>query len=170
MGSSGEPTTYDLVATINAYNGDTPVTSWQDEFSGKSSARKLFYKISASDINLHESAVSNYVWRYGKIPKIGNFNNEIAYEFELMNSYPNPFNPSTKIVYSLAEDSKVQIKVYDMLGTEVAELVNETKSAGFYEETFNASDLSSGVYIYRIIALKGDRILFSESKRMMLIK
>jgi hypothetical protein len=91
-------------------------------------------------------------------------------EFEMEQNYPNPFNPSTKIVYSLAEDSKVQIKVYDMLGTEVADLVNDTKPAGFYEITFDASDLSSGVYIYRITALNGERLLFNESKRMILIK
>ena len=68
------------------------------------------------------------------------------------------------------ENAEVQIKVYDMLGTEVAELVNETKAAGFYETTFEASNLSSGVYIYRITAMNGERILFSESKRMILMK
>ncbi len=57
-----------------------------------------------------------------------------------------------------------------ILGKEIAELVNEIKSAGFYETTFNGSDLASGVYIYRITALKGDRILFSQSKQMILIK
>ncbi|MDO8550154.1 MAG: T9SS type A sorting domain-containing protein [Ignavibacteria bacterium] len=62
------------------------------------------------------------------------------------------------------------MKVYDMLGTEVRELVNETKAAGYYEATFDASYLSSGVYIYRITALNGDRILFSQSKQMILMK
>jgi hypothetical protein len=90
--------------------------------------------------------------------------------FELNQNYPNPFNPSTKITYGIGEDAKVQIKMYDMLGNEVAELVNETKPAGFYESTFDASELSSGVYIYRITALNGDRIIFSQSRQMMLIK
>jgi hypothetical protein len=57
-----------------------------------------------------------------------------------------------------------------MPGTEVAELVNETKPAGYYEMTFDASKLSSGVYVYRIIALRGESMLFSESKRMILLK
>ena len=57
-----------------------------------------------------------------------------------------------------------------MLGTEVAELVNEIKPAGLYETTFDASSLSSGVYVYRITALSGDRILFSQSKQMILLK
>jgi hypothetical protein len=57
-----------------------------------------------------------------------------------------------------------------MLGTEVATLVDETKAAGFYETTFDASNLSSGVYIYRITALNGERILFSQSKQLILMK
>jgi hypothetical protein len=57
-----------------------------------------------------------------------------------------------------------------MLGTEVAELVNEMKPAGLYEATFNGSGLSSGVYIYRITAMNGERILFSKSKQMILLR
>ena len=68
------------------------------------------------------------------------------------------------------KDAKLQIKVYSLPGTEVTELVNELKPAGFYEKTFNGSGLSNGVYIYRITALNGDRILFSQSKQMILIK
>ena len=97
-----------------------------------------------------------------------NLNNLL--EYSLLQNYPNPFNPSTKIPYGLSEELKVQIKVYDILGTEAAELVNEFKPSGFYETTFDGSDLASGVYIYRIMALKGDRILFSQSKQMILIK
>ncbi|HEX9739909.1 MAG TPA: T9SS type A sorting domain-containing protein [Ignavibacteriaceae bacterium] len=65
---------------------------------------------------------------------------------------------------------KVQIKVYDMLGTEVAELVTDYKAAGFYETTFDASNLSSGVYIYRIIVLSGEKILYSQSNQMIFLK
>jgi hypothetical protein len=57
-----------------------------------------------------------------------------------------------------------------MPGTEVAELVNETKPAGYYEMTFDASKLSSGVYVYRIIALRGESMLFTDSKRLILVK
>jgi hypothetical protein len=91
-------------------------------------------------------------------------------DFSLDQNYPNPFNPSTVINYALSEDAKIQIKVYDMLGTEIAELVNETRAAGFYETTFDASNLSSGVYIYRITALNGGKILFNQSKHMILMK
>lgn len=64
----------------------------------------------------------------------------------------------------------VNIKVYDLLGREVRELVNEQKAAGFYTVNFNASNLSSGIYLYRITAQYGGEILYSESKLMTLMK
>jgi photosystem II stability/assembly factor-like uncharacterized protein len=73
-------------------------------------------------------------------------------KFNLSQNYPNPFNPTTTINYSLPSDSKVSVKVYDVLGKEVATLVNETKSAGNYQVNFDASKLASGVYIYKIQA------------------
>jgi len=85
--------------------------------------------------------------------------------FTLSQNYPNPFNPSTVIKYSLPEKSNVSIKVYDMLGQEVATLVNEVKNAGTYQVNFDASGLTSGMYIYKIQA--GDYV---SSKKMMLLK
>ena len=72
--------------------------------------------------------------------------------YELAQNYPNPFNPTTVIKYSIPEAANVEIKVYDMLGGEVADLVNEVKDAGAHEVNFNASSLSSGIYIYSIHA------------------
>lgn len=77
---------------------------------------------------------------------------EVPGEFSLEQNYPNPFNPGTVIQFSLPQTAEVQLKVYDMLGREVATLINEQKSAGSYNVTFNAASLSSGVYFYRIIA------------------
>jgi len=87
------------------------------------------------------------------------------YNFVLNQNYPNPFNPSTKISYSLREGGLVTLKVYDILGKEVASLLNENKPAGNYEIEFNASKLTSGVYIYSIKAGK-----FKQSKKMLLMK
>ncbi len=81
------------------------------------------------------------------------------------NSYPNPFNPSTIINYTLPTDGKVVIRVYDILGREVAELVNEFKTAGKYSVQFNGSNLASGIYFYRIGAGK-----FSQTKKLVLTK
>ena len=85
--------------------------------------------------------------------------------FNLEQNYPNPFNPSTSIKYSVAERSNVSIKVYDMLGKEVATLLNSVKDAGSYNVNFDASNLSSGMYVYTITA--GN---FTSSKKMMLMK
>ncbi|RKZ00371.1 MAG: hypothetical protein DRQ13_00555 [Ignavibacteriae bacterium] len=70
--------------------------------------------------------------------------------YELEQNYPNPFNPSTQINYNITEGGLVNIKVYNILGIEVAALVNEYKPAGSYQVTFNGNDLSSGVYIYSL--------------------
>ncbi len=73
-------------------------------------------------------------------------------KFYLYQNYPNPFNPTTTIKYSIPKTSNVELKVFDILGREVAELVNEEKPAGNYTLNFNASKLSSGIYFYRIKA------------------
>jgi len=86
-------------------------------------------------------------------------------EFKLYDNYPNPFNPTTIIRYSIPEVSFTSIKIYNELGKEVASLVNETKSAGTFEVEFNASNLSSGVYFYTIQAGS-----FKETKKMILAK
>ena len=72
--------------------------------------------------------------------------------FALYQNYPNPFNPTTSIKYTIAEESFVSIKVYSIIGSEIATLVNEKLSAGSYEINFDASSLSSGAYIYKIQA------------------
>ncbi len=86
-------------------------------------------------------------------------------EFALDQNYPNPFNPSTLIRYSLKEDSFVSLKIYNVVGQEVASMVNRNQKAGRYELSFNASNLASGVYIYQISAGS-----FISSKKMMLLK
>ena len=93
-------------------------------------------------------------------------------EFELSQNYPNPFNPTTTISYSIpvvdakfATTTNVELKIYDVLGKEVATLVNEQKSAGNYKVEFDASTLTSGIYFYTIRSGK-----FFETKKMLLMK
>jgi len=86
-------------------------------------------------------------------------------KFELAQNFPNPFNPTTTIRYQLPVNGQITLKVYDMLGKEVATLVNEQKLAGSYEVTLNADKLSSGVYYYQ---LKTDN--FVQTKKLALVK
>ena len=88
-----------------------------------------------------------------------------ANSFSLQQNYPNPFNPTTSMQYTISSRQFVTLKVYDLLGREVATLVNEEKPAGEYEVEFNAADLPSGIYFYQLKA--GE---FSKTKKMILLK
>ena len=89
----------------------------------------------------------------------------IPAEYLLLQNHPNPFNPSTRIVYSLPEAAKVKLEVFDLLGKRITTLVDGKKESGRYSVTFNASNLSSGIYIYRLAT---DRQTFA--KKMLLMK
>ena len=92
-------------------------------------------------------------------------NSDIPSGYALLNNYPNPFNPSTTISFSIPNEEFVSLKVFNSLGEEVVELINETKPAGNYSISFNASGLTSGIYFYQIKA--GN---FTNSKKMILMK
>ena len=93
--------------------------------------------------------------------------NTIPDSYTLEQNYPNPFNPSTKINFTLANNSLVNLKVVNLAGQEVAELVNDRRDAGNYEVNFNAADygLSSGIYFYTLTSGS-----FTDTKKMILIK
>ncbi|AFH49003.1 Hypothetical protein IALB_1293 [Ignavibacterium album JCM 16511] len=100
-----------------------------------------------------------------KYLNVVNVNIGLPTKFILEQNYPNPFNPSTKISYALSNPELVSLKVFDILGNEVANLVNEFQQAGVYEIEFNASELPSGIYYYRLTA--GN---FSDVKKMLMTK
>ncbi len=91
--------------------------------------------------------------------------NELPTKFHLEQNYPNPFNPTTTIKYQIPEISFVTLKVYDVLGSEIETLINEEKPVGSYEVDFDASNLSSGIYFFRLKAGS-----FVETKKMVLLK
>ena len=110
--------------------------------------------------------VGNVLEFFGLITDVEDENeNQIVLNYNLAQNYPNPFNPTTKIEYRIKESSKVELKVYDILGSEVAVLVDEYQDAGNYSIDFNAANLSSGVYFYRIKS--GD---FTSIKKMILLR
>ncbi|MBZ0199604.1 MAG: T9SS type A sorting domain-containing protein, partial [Ignavibacteriaceae bacterium] len=114
-----------------------------------------------------------YAYRLKQVDYNGEYNFsqevEVYYSslinFVLNQNYPNPFNPSTTISYQMPKENFVSLKVFDVLGNQVAVLINEIKPAGLHEVNFDASKFGSGIYIYKMMV--GD---FSQSKRMILLK
>jgi glucuronoarabinoxylan endo-1,4-beta-xylanase len=105
------------------------------------------------------------VLRDPTIPGVNEEKKGLPTSYALEQSYPNPFNPRTVVSSQLPVASDVTLVVYDVLGREVAVLVNERRAAGSYQDTFDASGLSSGVYIYRLRAGS-----FVQSRTMLLLK
>jgi hypothetical protein len=89
----------------------------------------------------------------------------IPQTYSLKHNFPNPFNPSTNIVYDIPSDGLVVLKVYDILGKEVKTLVNKYQKAGEYQVSFDASNLASGIYLYRLTSGS-----FSQTRKMILEK
>lgn len=130
----------------------------------------VYYKILAVDTQLLQSVFSDPVIAavQGSPPdkiSVDPPSSERPRENSLMQNYPNPFNPATTISYSIPTNGFVTLKVYDILGKEVAELVNEAKEAGNYSVTFNASELPSGIYFYTITSRN-----FKATKKLILLK
>ena len=85
--------------------------------------------------------------------------------YNLIQNYPNPFNPTTTFEYTLLSPGEVSLTIYNLLGQEVARLVNEVQRAGYHKVKWNASNFSSGIYFYRLQA--GD---FTQTRKMVLLK
>ncbi|MDZ4712558.1 MAG: T9SS type A sorting domain-containing protein [bacterium] len=102
----------------------------------------------------------------GILTNFTNTNSEIPTEYKLDQNYPNPFNPKTIINYELGITNYVSLKVYDVLGNEIAALVNEKKSAGSYSFVFDGNNIPSGIYFYRL-EVDGKII---DTKRMVILK
>lgn len=125
-------------------------------------AKQYYYRVKYRDHNLKWSGWSNIV---SFNPVNGVEDTFVPKEFALMQNFPNPFNPSTKIIYQVPKQSLVSLTVYDILGKEVALLVHEEKAPGMYEASFNAAGLSSGIYFYKMQAGT-----FTSIKKLILMK
>jgi hypothetical protein len=161
---------FDVERTVNGTSSWTKVGFVQG--NGTTNSEKSY---SYKDAGLTKGS---YAYRLKQIDYNGNYkyyqlsglvNVGVPNKFEISQNYPNPFNPSTKIAYDIPFDSKVAIKIFDVTGREVASLVNQVQVAGYYTVSFNASNLSSGVYFYQINADGGNQN-FVKTLKMMLIK
>lgn len=122
-----------------------------------------FMTCGSSSLNGADSSMNNMITVMGTTGIEDVTEKGIPSQFVLEQNYPNPFNPSTTIRYAVEEATPVRLRVFDVGGREVAQLVNETKSPGVYETKFEADNLPSGIYLYRLEA--GE---FSETRSMIL--
>ncbi|MBN2571578.1 MAG: T9SS type A sorting domain-containing protein [Ignavibacteriales bacterium] len=158
-----DTTTHSLITSIQ--NTNVPLRighalqSYLNSFIG-SLDNLRFYNRSLSDseiLDLYNGEMLSNIY--------DDFVSILPKDYKLFQNYPNPFNPSTKISYEIPNTASVNIKILNILGQEIVTLVNEEKPAGHYEVEFNASNLTSGIYLYRLKT--GD---FVETKKMVLLK
>lgn len=160
---------------LPSYTDYTTIASCE-EGGSYANIYRLRYRVKAVDNTGWASVFSDFVSAMtGKFPSQdgegdaikGPMNNDniTPIYYELSQNYPNPFNPVTKINYAIQKSGLATLKVYDLLGREVASLVNEFKQAGYYSLDFNASNLSSGIYFYKLQAND-----FTDIKKMVLVK
>ena len=166
-GTTANPTA--LIGSTTGGISDTTFT-----VKGLTNGVKYYFRITALNISLLESAYSNEV---NSTPLTGIIpdgkGSSLPSEYMLAQNYPNPFNPSTIIRFGLPAASNVSLKIFDVLGREVATLVNNELAAGYYNYQWNATNMTSGIYIYRLTAtssaVSGKR-QFTEVKKFILEK
>jgi len=119
------------------------------------------------------SSVAGFWYLQGRImTDVEQTTNVLPNKYSLYQNYPNPFNPSTTIKFEIPKTAFVTLKIYNMLGQEVAELVNEEKQPGVYEVNWNASGFASGVYFYRINVgqIGSGGVNFTNTKKLLIMK
>ena len=167
--SSNNGTTWARLATLNGIDS----SSWKLQsfnissyVSGSTNMLVRFRDSTDASLNYDGWYVDNIkITAYQPAPLSVTENNPVPVKFTLGQNFPNPFNPSTLINFSIPKQNFVTLKIYDLLGRELKTLVNEMKSPGEYNIEFNASDLPSGIYFYKLAS--GN---YSDVKRMTLIK
>jgi plastocyanin len=141
-------TTSDATSGSDSWNA--PITSSDPTFSKVITAEGLHRYYCIPHGSPGGIGMAGTITVTGTTPVNDEINKPLS--FRLIQNYPNPFNPSTKIEFHVAEPSFVSLKIFNVLGTEIASLVNEFKQAGIFKISFNANELASGVYFYRMQA------------------
>lgn len=177
------------VGGINVYDGYTDLEKWNSLSTGVTTTQMgpgdishvvgggpfniapgdsidLAFALAAgnSDATL-DNAIANARLKWGVITSVKEIQDVVPASFALFQNYPNPFNPETKIKFSVASPGLVSVKVYDILGNMVTELINREMDKGVYEASFDAKSLSSGIYFYEMKAGS-----FNQKMKMLLLK
>ncbi len=142
---------------------------------GLESGGNYYWHVSANNNNDQVGGYSGYAeTRNFSIQNITDIKGtQIPATFSLMQNYPNPFTPSTKINYTLPRSAQVKLIIYDILGRQISKLVDEVQPAGYYTQQFNAGNLSSGIYIYQLQAYDtkiNSQQIFQFTRKMLLVK
>jgi hypothetical protein len=141
------------------YEGMDTDYIWTSPFGDLGEGDAVYFWVEAMDVHMNSSELNDVTVIYTSV------DDRIPTSFELAQNYPNPFNPTTTISYALAEAGQVQLTVFNLMGETVVTLVDGEQSAGHYDATFNAANLASGVYFYRL-----DTASFTDLKKMVLVK
>lgn len=160
----------DTTQSYNSVNMTQTLDTFRASIPAQSLGTKIYYYIYATSNSGKIStkpltAPSGYIKFAIDNPTSIQPNTNTPDEYSLSQNYPNPFNPSTKLEFGISNFGFVSLKVYDVLGNEVKTLINENKPAGSYTVTFDGSNLSSGIYFYKL-----ESGSFIETKRMILLK
>lgn len=167
-GISGNANNILYVCGLNIYRTTNGGTNWLTAFTGTGTNNLWAISLTPNSFGCLQGwacGANGTILRMEIATGVETPGTEIPKTFALEQNYPNPFNPSTKISYSIPANSNVNITIYDALGRQVKVLVNDFKNAGNYTVEFNAYNLSSGIYFYKLQA--GD---YANTRKMMLIK
>ncbi|MHB1687291.1 MAG: alpha-amylase family glycosyl hydrolase [Ignavibacteriaceae bacterium] len=159
---SNNPTTFTINFANNIHGDSIYIDDLFQDTSSSISVSQLNYM--AFNLSGYEAKVYS-LQKFNSATSVTDKNNPLIRKYELHQNYPNPFNPSTIIKYSVPKAQLVTLKVYNLLGQEVATLVNNQQNAGNYEVTFSADKLASGIYFYTLNAG-----IFVSTKKMVLLK
>ena len=163
----GYSTSIILAATdVGVFVTNNNGTNWTELANGLPNTVAMHLDYNQASGKLRIGTHGRGVWELsGSLIGISNYNSNVPDNFYLKQNFPNPFNPVTKISFGILKSGFVNLKVYDALGREVSDLVNENLKTGNYEVTFRGDNLASGMYFYKLSVND-----FVETKRMMLIK
>ena len=144
-------------------------SNWITQHTAPSGTGYKYLTRARSGNTLWACTIAGEIAKYTMTTAIIKQSTEIPVKYSLGQNFPNPFNPSTIINYQLPKNNYVKLVVYDILGREVATLVNKKQIAGNYKVEFNATNYPSGVYFYKLSAT-GDAGNFVQTKKMLLLK
>ena len=157
--------TYLAATDIGVFITNNYGTTWTELADGLPNTVAMHLDYNASSGKIRIGTHGRGVYETSLVTGVIDYSSEVPGSFKLLQNFPNPFNPSTNVRYAIPQSGPVQLKVFDVLGKEIATLVEENQSAGTYTVAWNAGNLASGIYYYQLRAGS-----FSQTRKMMLVK